>query len=325
MELVSVLMPCRNAAPWIGSALDSVLQQDWGNFEIIVVDDGSVDGSFEIARKFASARCQVVRRSPSGAAAARNHAFALAQGDCIQFLDADDLLAPDKIARQVAALREGGPLTLSWSSVVYLLQDRPDDHARYEAARDPCSSAEEFLACLWGAAGAPGMVAVHQWLASRDLIQRAGPWNELLSVDDDGEFFTRVILAAAQRIAVPQARCYYRKFHHRANLSASGPRGSVVAAARLKAGHLLARTNDEHARRAVSRLLTQVAVDAYPDPAYQRGLDFLRQRGIDLAREVEAPPWFRRAAPLIGWKATRRLQEFARAWRGVRSAVNYRA
>lgn len=318
MELVSVLMPCRNAAPWIGPALDSVLQQTWRRLEVIVVDDGSTDGSDRIARRFASPRCLVVRQEPRGASAARNHAFSLAQGGFIQYLDADDLLGPGKIARQVAALRVRGPLALSWSAAVYLLDGRVDGRFRYEPARESQPSGAQFLAGLWGADDAPGMMLVHQWLAARELIARAGPWNEALSVDDDGEFFARVVLAAGERIAAPEACCYYRKFQHRRNLSAAGPRRSAVEAACLKAGHLLSHADDEPIRRAVGRLLTQEIVDAYPDPAHRLGLEFLRAHGLPIAREMAAPPWFQRAAPVLGWKAARRLQDLARTWRARR-------
>ncbi len=322
MELVSVLMPCRNAAPWIGQALDSALQQTWPRLEVIVVDDGSTDGTDRIASKFASARCRIVRQEPRGASVARNHAFELAQGDLIQYLDADDLLGPDKIARQVAAMRSRGRLALSWSSAVYLLAGTADGKSRYEPARLAEASGADFLAHLWGGESAPGLMLVHQWLATRELIARAGPWNESLSVDDDGEFFARVILAAEQRVPVPDACCYYRKFHHRRNLSVSGPRDSAIRAACLKAGHLLARTANEHARRAAARLVTQEMIDAYPNPAYRLGSEFLHAHGLSLAREVAAPPWFQRAAPVIGWKATRRLQDIARAWRARSPATS---
>ncbi len=70
------------------------------------MDDGSTDQTAEIARRFASKQVAVVSTENRGAAAARNHALQLSQGDYIQWLDADDLLAPDKIERQLAALRE---------------------------------------------------------------------------------------------------------------------------------------------------------------------------------------------------------------------------
>jgi glycosyltransferase involved in cell wall biosynthesis len=323
VELVSVLIPCRNATPWLEQALRSALDQTWRRLEVIVVDDGSTDGSFELARRFASPRCRVVRQEPRGASAARNRALRFAQGDFIQYLDADDFLAPGKIALQMDAMRGRGPGCLSWSSGEYLLAGIETGPRRVEPAREIGASAADFLARLWGGEGNPGMMLVHQWLAPRALIERAGPWNEGLSVDDDGEFFARTVLASTERIAVPEARCFYRKCHSQTNLSAGvirdpRRRRGAMEAACLKAGHLLAQVpHHPMARRAVSRLITQQVVEAYPDPVHRRGMDFLRGHGIALAREIDAPPWFLRARPLIGWRGARRLQDGARACRKI--------
>lgn len=324
--MVSVLIPCRNAAPWLAQTLRSALDQTWPRVEVIVVDDGSADGSFELARHFASSRCRVVRQDPAGASTARNHALRLAQGEVIQYLDADDFLAPDKIALQMHAMRDGGPACLSWSSATYLLDGNEKGASHFESARDAGTGATDFLTRLWGGEGNPGMVLVHQWLTPRGLIEKAGSWNEKLSADDDGEFFARVVLASTSRIPVPEASCCYRKFHSSSNLSAAAVsaghhRASALKAACLKAEHLLGRVSDDSAaRRAVSRLITQQVVDAYPDPIHRRGLEFLRRHDLVPANEFEAPPWFQHAWPLIGWKAARRLQLGARAWRKFAAA-----
>ena len=104
--LVSILIPAYNAEEWIADTIQSAIAQTWPRKEIIVVDDGSRDRTAEVARRFASKEVAVVSTENQGAAAARNHALQLSQGDYIQWLDADDLLAPDKIERQLAALRE---------------------------------------------------------------------------------------------------------------------------------------------------------------------------------------------------------------------------
>ena len=98
---MSILIPAYNAEPWIADAIRSALEQTWQKTEIIVVDDGSTDQTLSVARQFASNRVSVVAQANQGAAAARNKAFSLSQGDYIQWLDADDLLAPDKIANQL--------------------------------------------------------------------------------------------------------------------------------------------------------------------------------------------------------------------------------
>src|SRR2546422_568365 len=102
-SLVSILIPAYNAEEWLADTLRSALGQTWPCKEIIVVDDGSSDRTLAIARRFESDRVRVVTQLNQGAAAARNTALSFSHGNYIQWLDADDLLAPDKIARQMEA------------------------------------------------------------------------------------------------------------------------------------------------------------------------------------------------------------------------------
>jgi len=101
--LVSILIPAYNAERWIAETIRSALGQTWPNKEIIVVDDGSTDQTVRVAQQFASKSVSIVSQKNQGAAAARNKAFELCQGDYVQWLDADDLLSPDKIAYQMRA------------------------------------------------------------------------------------------------------------------------------------------------------------------------------------------------------------------------------
>jgi glycosyltransferase involved in cell wall biosynthesis len=103
--LISILVPAYNSEDTIADTIHSAIAQTWPRKEIIVVDDGSRDRTAELARRFTSKNVAVVSTENRGAAAARNHALQLSQGDYIQWLDADDILAPDKIERQLAALR----------------------------------------------------------------------------------------------------------------------------------------------------------------------------------------------------------------------------
>ena len=113
VPLVSILIPAYNAEEWIAESIESAVAQTWPRKEIIVVDDGSTDRTCDVARGFASQIVKVVSTENQGQSAAVNTAYGLCQGDYIQELDADDLLAPDKIEKQLAALREtDGPRTL---------------------------------------------------------------------------------------------------------------------------------------------------------------------------------------------------------------------
>jgi len=206
-QLVSILIPAYNAEAWIADTIKSALAQTWQRKEIIVVDDGSTDRTLAIAREFASKDIAVVSQENQGACAARNRAFALSQGDYIQWLDADDLLSPDKVEKQMQASAEiGNYLTLfssGWGSFAYR-----DSRARFSPTSLWCdlSPVEWLLRKL--------SENIHMqtatWLTSRELAKAAGAWDLRLHVDDDGEYFSRAILASEGIRFVPESKVYYR-------------------------------------------------------------------------------------------------------------------
>jgi glycosyltransferase involved in cell wall biosynthesis len=100
---VTALVPVWNGTAFLGEALDSILAQQPAVDEVVVVDDGSTDGSGDVARSY-GARVRCVRRAHAGLAATRNAAVREAQSDLVAFLDADDLWPPGRIARLLAAL-----------------------------------------------------------------------------------------------------------------------------------------------------------------------------------------------------------------------------
>ncbi len=106
--LVSILIPCYNAERWIAQAIESSLAQTWPEKEVIVVDDGSTDASLDVIRRF-DGRVRWETGPNRGGGAARNRLLRLARGEWLQYLDADDYLLPDKVARQVDFSREHQP------------------------------------------------------------------------------------------------------------------------------------------------------------------------------------------------------------------------
>ena len=100
-----MVVPCYNAEPWVGAALDSVLAQDFPIREVIVVDDGSSDRSAELVRS-GYRNVTLITQSNAGVAAARNRGIERATGDWIAFIDADDFWLPGKLAAQWTALQQ---------------------------------------------------------------------------------------------------------------------------------------------------------------------------------------------------------------------------
>src|SRR4029078_11846139 len=114
--LVSIVIPAFNSQEWLAETLESALSQTWRRKEIIIVDDGSCDQTLCVTNRFVSKSVMGLTPEIQGAAAARNKALSVSQGDYIQWLDADDLLAPDKIAQQMARVEMAGQKGLLFSS-----------------------------------------------------------------------------------------------------------------------------------------------------------------------------------------------------------------
>ena len=208
--LVSILIPCYNAEKFIADAIRSCLNQTYENIEIIVVDDGSTDNSFAVAKQFESSKIKVVRQANAGACRARNHAFELSRGDLIQFFDADDLLSPDKIQAQVKAYLETGDprsvITCPWQKFISQPGDcSQEKHKCFKSF----ASGDELLLTLLDGYGVE-VFLLHCYLTPRDVVKASGSWDEKIKLNQDGEFFARVLLHAGQIIYVPDVISYYR-------------------------------------------------------------------------------------------------------------------
>lgn len=207
-SLVSILIPAFNAEECIAETLHSAIAQTWEPKEIIVVDDGSTDRTLAIARQFESDKVQVVTSEHQGAAATRNKALSLSRGEYIQYLDADDLLAPDKIARQMKAAEQStSQRTLYSGSFGWFV------HRYYRARFIPSPLWCDLSPVEWLIRKMKLGVFMQTgaWLVSRELAEAAGPWNSKLLGDDDGEYFCRVLLASDGVRFVPESRVYYRR------------------------------------------------------------------------------------------------------------------
>jgi glycosyltransferase involved in cell wall biosynthesis len=309
--LVSVIVPCRNGAAWLGDAVESCLSQSWQCLEIVVVDDASTDGSREVARRYRDRGVVTLDSPRQGASAARNVGLQHARGDFIQFLDADDVLDADKIRLQVERLVQGPAGVIAsgaWARFWHLPSEAVFTP---EPVWRDFQPAEEFLIASWLGGG---MMANFGWLTPRAVLDRAGPWNENLSLADDGEYFCRVLRAASAVVFCGAARGFYRS-GAAASLSRRHDRDALVSsftATDLSCRHLLQRCNSPAAQKACATHYQRFAYHAYPQV---RDLVALAERrASELGGSELRPgggPLFQILAKSIGWKFGKCCQ---RAW-----------
>ncbi len=311
LPLVSVLIPAYNAGPWIAETLESVLAQSWPHTEIIVVDDGSADNTLEVARRFEARGVRVFTRPNSGAAAARNHAFRESSGSYIQYIDADDLLATDKIEKQMQRLAQldyPQEVLLSGRFAYFELQagdKESEDIPLYRDFPNPL----DWIDIAWNL-GYFNHVA--GWLVPRALIEKAGPWNEALSLNDDGEFFGRVVLESRSVLHVDAAKSFYRKVPGSLSKTVTDKAfKSLLQTAELYEKHLLAKKDSAETRRTCANVYMRMLHAYYPqyykqiliaEQAVKRlGGSTLRLTGNRRVQLMER---------LIGWKRTKNLLAF---------------
>ena len=118
LPLVSIIIPCYNSQAFLKDAIASAVNQSYSHVEIIVIDDGSTDGSLEIIKSFGE-QVRWETGKNQGAPLARNRGIELARGEYIKFLDADDVLLPDCLKTQLTQIQQTGPDSQNHRSIRY--------------------------------------------------------------------------------------------------------------------------------------------------------------------------------------------------------------
>lgn len=212
-DLVSIVVPCYNAERFLRETLDSALGQSYAHTEIIVVDDGSTDATAELIRSYADQL--TVEFGPNrGASAARNSGTALARGEFIQYLDADDLLTPDAVADRVAALqRSGADVAYSdWERLVETQSGVFVAGGRVMRQIEDINPDVEIalITSFW----APPAALTYR----RAIVEKIGGWKPWLPIIQDARFLQDAGLAGGRFVHVPGIGARYRE-HRGARLS----------------------------------------------------------------------------------------------------------
>ena len=205
----SVIIPCFNAENYLEATVQSCLEQGDIVKQIIIVDDKSSDRSMEVMQNLAAQHRSVqVASSPrKGACAARNEGLRLANQDLIQWLDADDLLGQNKLSKAANFHRQH-------PSRLFACRWRPFS----------IQPGDELLTEDWKRwAGVPQLSSPSDWLAAdlhmvphcysgeRHLFEQAGPWDETLGINQDGEYFSRVVALSKGVTFSDQIEVHYRQ------------------------------------------------------------------------------------------------------------------
>lgn len=212
--LVSVIVPVHNGERYLAPALQSIFDQDYQPFEVIVVDDGSVDKSAEIARSYET---RYIYQSNQGVAMARNAGVAAARGDLLAFLDQDDLWKPNKLRVQIAYL-------LSHPQVGYVL-------AGQRLFLEPGISAPVWLKDDLLSKDHPGWLP-GTLVVRREVFNQIGDFDPSYSIADDADWFIRAKDAGIPMAILPET--LHHKRIHDSNLSSMARLGLLEVVRALK-------------------------------------------------------------------------------------------
>jgi glycosyltransferase involved in cell wall biosynthesis len=201
--LISCIVPVYNGERYVAAALDSILAQTYRPLEILVVDDGSTDGTREMIASYGE-RVRYFQQRHAGPGSARNLGVSQARGEFVAFLDADDLWHPEKLARQMARFEARPELDLCvtggrnfWIPEVIETDER---------SRDPQHTEP------W-----PGYVSSPTLLARRKAFERVGPFDTGLEQGEDRDWFIRAAELGLVKELLPEVLLHRRL--HDANIS----------------------------------------------------------------------------------------------------------
>lgn len=202
--IASIVMPAYNTAPWAEAAVRSVVSQTFRDWELVVVDDGSTDGTAAIVRGIADARIRIISQDHLGTSAARNAGMKATSGEYVGFLDSDDLWLPEMLERHIALLRQRPEVDLAfcWSEII---DEAGATTRRLQKATAGRTSFEDILTT--GAISNGSCV-----VARRQALENAGLFDTNLRAATDFDMWLRIALLRAHNAwCIPEMLTQYRR------------------------------------------------------------------------------------------------------------------
>ena len=283
------------------------MDQTYKNIEVVVVENGSTDNSLEIAKSYESKIVKVYSIGKANASMARNFGFEKSSGDFIMFLDADDILSPNKIEEQVKLLQnqpDGFVTSCGWGK----FKTDITEAAFIEQPVWKIKSQVEWLTTSWNGGG---MMQTACWLIPRKVIEKAGVWDERLTLNQDGEFMCRVLLASEGNIFCEDAKVYYRQVENslsRKNQSRKAAESALKVYQSYKT-EILKIENSAKTRKALALNFSQFLYQFYSAHSNLANTAINEIKELDIEKiPVVGGKYFRALASLVGFINTLKLK-----------------
>lgn len=314
--LVSICIPVYNSEKFVLQALNSILNQTYKNIEIIVVDDGSNDRTVSKINSLNDARLKIISQSNKGASTARNNAFKLSVGTYIKFMDADDVLSNNCIEQQVNALtnKDNSVASAKWGR--FFKDDLSDFQFSPEKVWRNMPGIDWIIDSL--VEHGSNMTQPGIFLIPRVLIERAGLWNEELSLIDDFDFMTRILTECNEIIFCEQAILYYRGGMNQ-SLSMQKSRKDLESAIKAQISGVKAILNKQDSTK--SRLACANSLQLWAHEFYPKNRDLyetVNKKIIDLGGstiKMDGGELFKAMRNVFGWQTAKRIKRLASSFR----------
>ena len=183
MPLVSVIIPTYNRWPWLRDALDSVLAQSFRDFELIIVDDGSEDGTHQYLAADYSKLNGFLYLKHGGVSRARNAGFKVARGDWIAFLDSDDYWLPGKLGRQIEFLKSHEDISVCYTDEIWI---------RHGVRVNPMNKHRKYSGWVFERCLPLCLISPSAVILRRELFEEMGGFDESLPVCEDYDLWLRI-------------------------------------------------------------------------------------------------------------------------------------
>ena len=309
-NLISVIIPIYNAEKYLSETLESVINQTYKNWELIVVNDGSTDNSLTILKKFAQTqdKIKIYNIKNSGQCAASNYGIKHSTGDYIKFLDADDIISKNHLELQLNVLKNTNNCIASCEWGRFYDDNYKSAQFKPESVWQDMDSFDWLKVAL---SQKTDMMGAWLWLIPKVVLNKAGFWNEKLTLNNDFDFSIRLLLASKRVKFAKGAKLYYRSglqnsLSQEFSINAIN---SALLTTELACKNILLKENSFITRSLCANRYQMWVYRIYPK--YPQMISLFENKIKELGGsniKIDGGKIFIFLKSILGWKLTKRIQ-----------------